>query len=74
MESSLSIEELLATLDAVRKKDKADKKFLAALQGVDLDEESSEGEDITSVKGFRASQEGFGIGLGLGHIVEDNTN
>ena len=69
----MSIEELLATLDAVRKKDAADKKFLAALQGVDLDEDSSVGEDITSIKGARAKQDGFGIGLGLGHIVEDNT-
>ena len=52
----------------------ADKKFLAALQGVDLDENlpSQEGEDITSIKGLRAKQDGFGIGLGLGHIVEEN--
>ena len=57
----------------MRKKDEADKRFLAALQGVDLDENSSDDEDITGVKGFRASQEGFGIGLGLGHVVEDST-
>ena len=69
----MSIEELLATLDAIRKKDAADKKFLAALQGVDLEEISPEGEDITDIKGYRAQQDGFGIGLGLGHIVEDNT-
>ena len=69
----MSIEELLATLDAMRKKDMADKKFLAGLQGIDLEEESSQDEDITSVKGIRANQDGFGIGLGLGHIVEDNT-
>ena len=58
----------------MRKKDMADKKFLAALQGVDLDENlpSQEGEDITSIKGLRAKQDGFGIGLGLGHIVEEN--
>lgn len=54
----------------MRKKDQADKKFLAALQGVDLEENSSSDEDITSIKGFRASQDGFGIGLGLGHVVE----
>ena len=59
------------TLDAIRKKDAADKKFLAALQGVDLDENSEEDEDITSIKGFRAQQEGFGIGLGLGYVVEE---
>lgn len=68
----MSIEELLVTLDAMRKKDAADKKFLAALQGVDLDENSSEGEDIAKITGFRAEQEGFGIGEGLGHFVEDN--
>jgi hypothetical protein len=60
----------MLTLKAVNKKDERDKKFSAALQGVDLDEESSEGEDITKIKGFRANQDGFGIGLGLGHIVE----
>ena len=70
----MSIEELLVTLDAIRKKNKADQKFLAALQGIDLDEEiSSSEDDIVKIKGFRAQQEGFGIGEGLGHIVEDNT-
>lgn len=64
---------MLITLDASRKKDAADKKFLAALQGVDLDETSPEGEDIAKIKGFRAQQDGFGIGEGLGHFVEDNT-
>ena len=57
----------------MRKKDMADKKFLAALQGVDLEENSSGEDDITSLKGFQAQQDGFGIGLGLGHVVEDNT-
>ena len=53
--------------------EQAHQKFLAALQGVDLEENLPEGEDITKVKGFRASQDGFGIGLGLGHIVEDGS-
>ena len=64
---------MLVTLDAIRKKDAADKKFLAALQGVDLDEDSSQGEDIAKISGYRAQQDGFGIGEGLGHIVEDNS-
>jgi hypothetical protein len=64
---------LLVTLDAIRKKDATDKKFLAALQGVDLDEDSSQGEDIAKISGYRAQQDGFGIGEGLGHIVEDNS-
>lgn len=63
---------MLVTLDAIRKKDADDKKFLAALQGVDLDEDSSQGEDIAKISGYRAQQDGFGIGEGLGHIVEDN--
>ena len=66
---------MLATIDASRKKEQAHQKFLAALQGVDLDEESFErNEDIAKITGFRAQQDGFGIGEGLGHIVEDNTN
>lgn len=69
----MSIEELLVTLDAIRKKDASDKKFLAALQGVDLDETSSEEEDIAKISGYRAQKDGFGIGEGLGHVVEDNT-
>lgn len=64
---------MLVTLDAIRKKDATDKKFLAALQGVDLDEDSSQGEDIAKISGYRAQQDGFGIGEGLGHIVEDNS-
>jgi len=68
------MEELLVTLDAVRKKDMLDKKFLAAIQGVDLDEQSEEEEDITKIKGYRAQQDGFGVGLGLGHVVEDNAS
>jgi hypothetical protein len=61
----------MLTLKAVNEKDSRDKKFQAALVGVDLEEDSStEDEDIAKLKGFRASQDGFGIGLGLGHVVE----
>ena len=55
----------------MQKRDNENRKFQAALQGVELEDNSVQ-EDITSVKGFKATQEGFGIGLGLGHIVEDN--
>lgn len=65
---------MLVTLDAIRKKDASDKKFLAALQGVDLEEDSLENEDIAKISGYRAQQDGFGIGEGLSHIVEDNSN
>jgi translation initiation factor 1 (eIF-1/SUI1) len=40
LENSLSMPELLATLDAYRDSDYRHKKFLAAIQGVDLDKES----------------------------------
>lgn len=63
----------MLTLKAISEKDSRDKKFFAALQGIDLEENSSpEDEDITKVKGFIAAESGFGIGLGLGHVVEDN--
>jgi hypothetical protein len=42
LEESLSIEELTATLDAIRKREDRDKRFQAALQGVDLDGASKE--------------------------------
>lgn len=40
LEKSLSMPELIATLEAKRKDDYAERKFLAALQGVDLDKET----------------------------------
>ena len=44
LEQSLSMPELLATLMIKRELDHTEKKFLAALQGVNLDEESSDGK------------------------------
>jgi hypothetical protein len=40
LETSLSMPELVATLEAKRELDYSEKKFLAAMQGVDLDEQS----------------------------------
>lgn len=45
LEASMSLPELLATLEAKRDQDYADKKFMAALQGVDLDEQNGKKED-----------------------------
>jgi hypothetical protein len=59
----------MITLSASRERESRDRKFQASLQGIDMEEESLE-EDITKIKGYRAKEEGFGIGLGLGHIVE----
>lgn len=44
LESSISIEELMAILSGKRELDYEEKKFLAALQGVDLEENSANGE------------------------------
>jgi hypothetical protein len=45
MESSISMPELLATLSSKRELDYQEKKFLAAIQGVDLDGEKQKGQD-----------------------------
>lgn len=74
LESSLSVEELIVTLNAMREKETNERKFLAALKGIDLDKGSSGSEevekqdDITSLQGLSAEQAGFGIGQGLGYI------
>jgi hypothetical protein len=41
LEISLSMPELMATLEVIRELDYTEKKFLAAIQGVDLDKESN---------------------------------
>ena len=69
LESSISLEELTAILDASRKKEYEDKKFSAAIQGVELDGEEEEVRDIVDLKGYSAHQEGFGIGSGVGHMT-----
>lgn len=70
LESSLSVEELSAILDASREKEKRGNKFLAAINGVELDEEeSAEPVDISALKNSRvANEEGFGVGEGLGFL------
>jgi len=72
LESSLCIEELTVTLNAMRDKEDRDRKFHAAIQGIDLDEgknteEEADG-DITNLRGYRASEIGFGIDMGLGYM------
>jgi hypothetical protein len=71
-------------------RDYEDKKFLAAMQGVDLDGDGGgetksfddvrrealgddpETNDIASLSGSLAREEGFGIGMGLGYEIWDN--
>ena len=68
LEDSLSVEEVLFTLKAIREKDERDKKFGAAIQGIDLDD--TQAPDITTLSGGQAAKAGFGIGMGLGHEVQ----
>jgi hypothetical protein len=55
----------MAIIEAIRNKDNNDKKFLAAVNGVDLEEEEKTGnvEDLNDKKS--ATEEGFGINEGL---------
>jgi len=69
LESTLTVEELLKILDASREREHENRKFLAALKGIDLDKDNKP-EDLADFKGVEAYQKGFGIGLGIGHRVE----
>jgi hypothetical protein len=44
LESSMSMPELLATLEVSRELDYSEKKFLAAIQGVDIEQDSKKGQ------------------------------
>lgn len=70
LEDSLTIEELLATISAIRDKENNERKFNAAIQGIDLDEETAPPADITTLSGGAAARSGFGIGMGLGYEVQ----
>ena len=48
-----------------------DRKFFAAIEGIDLDEQEEPLGDITKLNGYQAAQEGFGIGMGLGYMEID---
>jgi hypothetical protein len=45
LESSISVPELFATLEAKRELDYSEKKFMAAMQGVDLDEQTGKNKE-----------------------------
>ena len=63
------MDELIFILKTMRDKDGRDRKFLAAIQGIDLGSDE-EPEDITELRGIHAQQDGFGIGLGLGYETQ----
>ena len=69
LEDQLSIEELMATLQAQRKLRREEHRFLAAIQGIDIPEDDVVQGDIADLRGFKADQAGFGIGAGLAHNV-----
>lgn len=63
------MEELLLTLKAIGSNKSQDRRFLAAIQGIDLEDENEDKGDVIDLKGYTAEQEGFGIGMGLGYEV-----
>lgn len=81
LEKSICMPELLQLISMRRELDHMEKKFLAAMQGVDIDQDKQEDKwqemknrilyggkdekDITSLTGRRAAEAGFGIGMGL---------
>lgn len=81
LETSISMPELVLLLETKRKLDYEDKKFLGAIQGVDIEENKKEdaweemkkrilykgkdANDITNLTGAKAKKAGFGIGNGL---------
>lgn len=81
LEMSICMPELILILENKRELDYADKKFAAAMQGVDLEENNKKDawqemkerilykgkdeNDIVNLKGAKAKKAGFGIGHGL---------
>jgi hypothetical protein len=56
-------------LEYSRKKESEDRKFLAAVNGVEMEDDEKATEDVTDLLNSNtASQEGFGINEGLGFM------
>jgi hypothetical protein len=65
LESSISMSELMVILESTRELDYNEKKFLAAMQGVDLDEQSGKTkEDPWEAMKARVASQISGIGNG----------
>ena len=60
----------MMVLNAARRKDMDDKKFMAQLQGINLDDQDNTDSDLADLKGVHANQAGFGVGLGIGYSIE----
>jgi len=67
LEDQLSIDELIATLEAQRKVRREEHKFMAMIQGIQIPDDDIVTPDISELTGARAVREGFGVGLGVGH-------
>lgn len=80
LEDDLTLEELTTLAKTIYDRTNEDRRFLAALQGVDLyenkqpdvdDDDDWDGKnDIAGLKGWTAEKDGFGIGMGLGYTEE----
>jgi hypothetical protein len=70
LESNLSLEELMATINASREKEKREREFFAAINGISLEgaADTKVEADIAKNVGYIAREEGFGINEGLGHF------
>lgn len=63
----------MSIVTAIHEKENRHNRFLAALQGVDIEKDQKakeEPQDITDLKGWKAQKEGFGVGMGLGYISQ----
>lgn len=72
LEDNLSVDELLATINASRTKDRETQRFQAAIQGIELP--SDESRSIDDLDGVDAAIAGFGIGMGIGHSKVEVVN
>ncbi len=66
----MCMEELLITLKAIGENKSQERRFLAAIQGIDLEDDDENKGDVIELKGYTAEQEGFGIGMGLGYEIQ----
>lgn len=78
LEESLTLVELSTLANAIYDRKDGDRKFLAAIQGIDLynnnndeDDDYAARNDIVNLRGYVAEKDGFGIGMGLGYEVEE---
>lgn len=55
------MDEIMLLLKSLRDKVNDERRFLAAMQGIDLNEQQ---EDVADFKDYQA---GFGVGMGLGY-------